>query len=72
MPEWRLIETAPKTDDPIEVWHKIWNCPVAVQWRPDFMPGTPWLEKTKGNTWPEDAFTHWRPASFPPVQEQPE
>jgi len=55
---WKPFDTVPRNRK-IVAWHVIWNCPVTIEYRPDFRPITPWLDGTKTNTWPENAFSHW-------------
>lgn len=64
--EWQPIETAPI--GVIQRWHRIWNCPVAVERNNGRFPGrAEWITATKDQSWPEGSFTpHWRPLPVPP------
>lgn len=63
---WKPMHLAPRDGTPIECWHVRWKTPVAVTWNPGMVEGCPWVTTTKATTWPEDAFTLWRPISFAP------
>lgn len=36
-------------------WHKLWGCPVTVKFNDKYAPCC-WINKTRDNSWPEDAF----------------
>lgn len=73
--DWQPISTAPHGAVVLR-WHKIWRCPIAVErvtpiMRRDLPQLLDWIEATRAQTWPEEAFTpHWRPLGFAP-QEHP-
>jgi hypothetical protein len=67
---WQPISTAPKDGNAIECWHKVWKCWVAVKYTDaPCNNACHWREVTYTTEWPEDAFTHWRPASAAPDTE---
>lgn len=66
MSEWQPIASVPKDDIYIDAWHVRWECSICVRWYPGILKDLPWLEKSKTTAWPEEAFSHWRPAATPP------
>lgn len=65
--QWKPIETAPRDGSMIELWHRVWECPMTVQWKIGFISDLPWIEKTKTTAWPTEAFTHWRHTASAPL-----
>lgn len=64
---WRPFYTAPQ-NRPIEVWHVLWKCVLTIEHKE--LPDTPypWVSATRDNSWPTEAFTHWRELSSPPEE----
>jgi hypothetical protein len=60
---WRTIETVPRDETAVLVWHARWRCPVAAKWSDAI--GL-WTEATLTTRWPDNAFSHWMPLPAPP------
>ena len=66
---WRPIGEA-RNGERVVRWHRVWDCPVAVEHNEQFGADMPWIEATKTTRWPEEAFTpHYQPLPAPPDPE---
>lgn len=63
---WQDISTAPRDGTLISAWQKVWKCPISVRYVVSNAP-CKWVEATMTTQWPEEAFTHWRPAPEGPA-----
>jgi len=70
--DWETIDKAPRDRTPIQVFHDMWNCPVSVRYMPEGYENLrlPWVERTLTHSWPEEAFTHFKPMPDPPGESE--
>lgn len=57
--------SVPRDGTFVYAYHKVHKCFICIAYSPDMLENTecPWLEKTGCRTWPEEAFTCWKPYS---------
>lgn len=70
---WQPIESALRDGSTIQLWHKLWRCPVSCRYisKANYK-NTPWLAMAGGTVWPEESFTAWMPLPPPPSEKQGE